>query len=483
VASTFEALALGSGEQHTFTDFWLPRSAEIEITPRPYVGGALRVTLTLTCGDGRLYDYFPFTVWINVDGQDRAIVSFDQPHQTKRVEIDNIHAGAIAAFECELGARPSARGLGADVRELAVRVDAIGLEHQRAHGNSASLLLAATAGTSRLAPRRAPPPGHGRVARAARKYSADLPAAPRPIFVVGCYRSATSALTWTIGQHPCVFAMEETNWLAPLVIGGRAAFRMASGAERSAIEIYDIDESEFCGAIGQAVHDLCIRSSRQRLIASILQGKTRPDDPANDGAVSLVGSRFSPKTHWVDGTPEYVGYVNAIRSIFPLARFIAIVRHPSEVVRSLLNMDAQVGRNATMESAFEIWERMTQVALQSACELGGRDMCVVPFDTLVNDSAAAMSAIWDFLELPHYEDAASVFDRRVNSSFGAGERPDLSKFQSGRHDEIYRRVLSGDDLRQLPWRNAMEPSEERFNHLTDRFLDILQGRTNAPAPC
>ncbi|NWG53840.1 MAG: sulfotransferase [Hydrogenophilaceae bacterium] len=482
MADGFETITLACGEHRTFADFWLPRSAEIEIMPRPYVGGGLTATFTLTSGDERLYDYFPYTVWISVDGVDRAIASFDQPHQTRRVEISNIHAGAAFAFESELGARPSARGLGADVRELAVRVESVALERQHANGNNASPLLAATAGTSRLKPRRALPPGRGRVMRAARKYSADLPAAPRPIFVVGCYRSATSALTWAIGQHPCVFAMEETNWLAPLVIGGRAAFRMASGAERSAMELYDIDEPEFCGAIGQAVHDLCIRSSRQRLIAGMLQGDTHPDDPANDGAVALVGSRFSPKTQWVDGTPEYVGYVNAIRSVFPLARFIAIVRNPSEVVRSLLSMDAKVGRDATKESAFEVWETMTQFALQSACELGGRDMCVVPFETLVNDSAGAMAAIWDFLDLPQYDAAASVFERRINSSFSGDQRPDLGKFHSERHDEIYHRALGGDDLRQLPWRNAMEPSEGRLNHLTERFLDMLQGRTDAPAP-
>ena len=40
----------------------------------------------------------------------------------------------------------------------------------------------------------------------------------RPIFVIGSYRAATSALTWALGQHPNLFPLEETHFLYKLAV-------------------------------------------------------------------------------------------------------------------------------------------------------------------------------------------------------------------------------------------------------------------------
>jgi len=58
---------------------------------------------------------------------------------------------------------------------------------------------------------------------------------PQPVFVVGMYRSGTSILTWALGQHPNLWALDETGWLPIFSNAILATWQRARGAPGSEV--------------------------------------------------------------------------------------------------------------------------------------------------------------------------------------------------------------------------------------------------------
>src|SRR5438309_11580402 len=87
---------------------------------------------------------------------------------------------------------------------------------------------------------------------------------PRPIFIVGSPRSGTNILTWSIGQHPNILALEETGWMGP--IAHAVAIAHAAGSargERSQLSAMGVTRQALMSAFGGAINDVVI-GHRQR---------------------------------------------------------------------------------------------------------------------------------------------------------------------------------------------------------------------------
>src|SRR5215472_18319839 len=81
----------------------------------------------------------------------------------------------------------------------------------------------------------------------------------KPIFVVGSLRSGTSVLAWCLGQHPNIFPVPESNWMADFAVNIEICYQIgAARGNRSILSGMDISREEFFASFGQKINDLII---------------------------------------------------------------------------------------------------------------------------------------------------------------------------------------------------------------------------------
>lgn len=370
---------------------WIGKSGAITLDVPP---GCTELTLTVHSGPGELYDFFPFLVTFAVDGETAAIVEFDDgwDWRTVRLPVRPGQASVVVEVWSELATRPVDRNLGQDERVLSVCVR----EHSATAGN-------------RL-PQRNRLPSHG---PGSWKEALNRPA---PVFVIGCYRSGTSILTWAIGQHPHVFPLDETNWLPTLCLAGMAAFALAARkGQQSGPAIYDLEQDDFLRWQGASVDRLHMDMSEERakrISLGRLAGKERRFDPR----FRLDRSPAASKWRWVDGTPENTSVAIGLAHMFPRARFIYLVREPRAVVRSLMRFHEVEGPAFSFEEAVLAWESLNMAGYEAAKELGPTVVLPVRYADLANDPDRTLDRIFAFVDAPAFPKAAESFGQMINSS-------------------------------------------------------------------
>ena len=201
----------------------------------------------------------------------------------------------------------------------------------------------------------------------------------KPVFVVGSPRSGTSILAWSLGYHPNIFPVPESNWMGDFAVNVAMSYQI--GAARgifSILSAMDISCDEFFSHIGRSINSLVLKHrcdlDRKRLIIAVqrllrerglyLGEVTGEFDAATSAAVQqyemvdktlyselvdslrTAASDSEYKTRWVDQTPEYSLHICGLRKLFPSALFIHIVRDVGSVVRSMLNFHRIAGTHA-----------------------------------------------------------------------------------------------------------------------------------------
>src|SRR5438132_878091 len=85
------------------------------------------------------------------------------------------------------------------------------------------------------------------------------PGRARPVFVVGAPRSGTSVLTWSLGQHSNLLSLEETDWLARLVVDLGAAYELGTArGDRSHLSSMGITTEALFESVGRSVDGLIL---------------------------------------------------------------------------------------------------------------------------------------------------------------------------------------------------------------------------------
>src|SRR5437867_4946990 len=155
----------------------------------------------------------------------------------------------------------------------------------------------------------------------------------QPIFIVGSGRSASTILTWCVGQHPNILPQEESDWLGPFAIDAASGYQRGTArGERGQLSANFVQREEFLALLGQTINELILGHRRQFENMDLRQQAGWSAPP-----FKISRSSKEPKSRWVDGTPEYSFYICGLRKLFPEARFIHLVRDVDSVVHSLLN--------------------------------------------------------------------------------------------------------------------------------------------------
>lgn len=75
-------------------------------------------------------------------------------------------------------------------------------------------------------------------------------------------RSGTSILTWCLGQHPNIIALEESTGIGDLAVALAICYqRDVALGNRSLLSWMNVQREEFLAALGQTINALILRHS------------------------------------------------------------------------------------------------------------------------------------------------------------------------------------------------------------------------------
>lgn len=252
-----------------------------------------------------------------------------------------------------------------------------------------------------------------------------------PIFLVACPRSGTTLLQSLLAAHPDIYSLPETKF-----------FQFAVPSYRQ----------EPIRAVGSFISKRLL-PRLQVFFADVLE---RPDllvDLPSIPLLSLYTGKFQAildeltleagKRVWLEKTPEHLLYIRTIQGYFPSARFIHLVRNPTDVIASLYEITRKYpelwGGTWDVERCIKRW----QDALKISCKYCDRPQhLLVKYEDLVEKPEVCLQKICDFLQIDFtvemLENYGNMADRLTVKSSRNVNKSGIFSNGSGKFHEIFR---------------------------------------------
>ena len=252
----------------------------------------------------------------------------------------------------------------------------------------------------------------------------------RGVFVIGCPRSGTSMLAWTLAQHRSFWTSAESDYLSTLFAKGHllGVYEEAfNRPDRGWLKKEGVSFEEFASMLGIGV---------EALFESRSGG-------------SAVG-RFDPRLH-----PDCSG-VDV--QLLPAASFIHIVRDGRAVVNSMVLSGFETNWSSDFATACRTWVHYVSKGRELVRGEPTRAI-EVRYEALTASPASELTRIFKFLgEQPSEKAVEFISNKRINSSYGNINPGDI------------RRVKDPASSPKRPWEEWSVHQKDTFSRIASESM-------------
>lgn len=214
-----------------------------------------------------------------------------------------------------------------------------------------------------------------------------------PVYVIGRQHSGNTLLTSLLGQHPDVHAF----------LGEDTFFEYLSRFEEPLTE----DDLDFLAWLVGKSQLPWVPIDERRELSSYFQEQINSHGPKTAVQLYQLGksrrTRLAGAAHWVQKATSYIFYVSTIRSHFPDAQFIYLLRNPFDLATSL-----RVRRSSARWLRMAVgWKRGVERAVEFQRQHPAR-FRIVRYEDLVQEPIRCTEEIFEFCGLSFRKDYLSV---------------------------------------------------------------------------
>jgi hypothetical protein len=273
-------------------------------------------------------------------------------------------------------------------------------------------------------------------------------------FLVGFGRSGTTLLRAALDAHPEMAVPPESHFVLPMILR-RRRYESPSGLRTHVF----LDDLFAAHATRLAVRWGLTRED----VESVFKGW--PPNHLGDAirAVYIAYARKEGKSRYGDKTPVHVLSIPLLATVFPIARFVHIIRDGRDATLSYL--DQWWGPESVTEGALR-WKRAVRAGQRAGNELGSQRYIEVRYEEMVSDLEAVLRRLCPFLYLRfdtamlRYHERAERLIAQTDRSHAGLRHPPSPGFREWRRQMSYPdlvtfEVLAGDVLSQLGYERAV----------------------------
>lgn len=219
-----------------------------------------------------------------------------------------------------------------------------------------------------------------------------------PIFIVGAPRSGTTLLQYMLRSHPSISVPTgESHFIVPLLKNSEkfGDLNKLTNIKKVLNAMYeqsqDFLDTDLHGikfdieVIAQQVQELGINSI-EKIIELLFN-------------LNALGEG---KVRWGDKTPYYVLHMPFLKTYFPEAKFIHIVRDGRDCALSMFNRQKDFGI-INIYHAAKYWQQYVETGSVEGKKLGAQDYMEVRYEDLLEKPEESLRKICTFLHEPFYD--------------------------------------------------------------------------------
>jgi len=304
-------------------------------------------------------------------------------------------------------------------------------------------------------------PEHGRSAKT------DQGTFTGPIFIVGMPRSGTKLLRELLNNHSQIAITPNESHFIPDFYTRRESYGNLQEPRHFSKFYHDFSQTVFFQRVTDGNNFVDEESWYREVTVWTYAGVVE--------TFYRLYARTQNKTIWGDKTPYYLVILPLLKSLFPDARFVHIVRDVRDYSLSL-----KKGWNKNIYRSAQRWYDAVRKCRQNGISLSAGAYYEVRYEQLVDAPAQTLQGICKFLSVP-YEETMTILRRPADLRGGDAQnrldilRKNYGKWESSLSGRQIRRIESicGELLVELGYATSCDGPSKRVPFLEMEMYKLL----------
>ena len=247
----------------------------------------------------------------------------------------------------------------------------------------------------------------------------------KPLFILGKHRSGTTFLSNLLSEHPAIAAVISDRECGGIISGVfESGFFSCINGRYGDISNFG-NYMEFASTVSCMEYFMYADCSLEELLSYY---------PADYPAVfrKIMEKVAAKKTavYWMEKTPNHTLIVDRIKSYYPDAKFIGIIRDEADSALSALYLKKKQDENRFIRSLSLIkvtyLKSLYDRTMRNFSKRHPDDLFLISYESLINDTASVTANMCDFLGIEKKELETS---RKQNTSFRTAQRKELHGYE------------------------------------------------------